>query len=290
VDELRSALELASEDELQALGDLLFRPQLNPLDYLKGDPVGELVHLGHGERVERLERRLRYLAADGFTVLKGHSDRLSYRDILVEVCRHLKLTCSPRFSTEDLEAEVFLHILETGWQRLPQREKRALQQQVRQSIAHTAQYRALPTALQVNPLGLLAKGGGALAVNAVVRPWLLQQIARQFALHLARQQLAQQALAKGGLGLVGHLRNRVSLTLASRGMALNAARYGAARSVFAVLGPALWVWFFADLGWRAIATNHGRVIPAIFTLAQIRLTRGIEPPDVGTPNYELAQC
>jgi uncharacterized protein YaaW (UPF0174 family) len=27
------------------------------------------------------------------------------------------------------------------------------------------------------------------------------------------------------------------------------------------------------LGWRAIATNHSRVIPTIFALAQIRLTR-----------------
>ena len=39
------------------------------------------------------------------------------------------------------------------------------------------------------------------------------------------------------------------------------------------LGPALWSWFLADLGWRAIATNYGRVIPVVFTLAQIRLTR-----------------
>jgi len=28
------------------------------------------------------------------------------------------------------------------------------------------------------------------------------------------------------------------------------------------------------LGWKAIATNYGRIIPIIFTLAQIRLTRG----------------
>lgn len=56
-------------------------------------------------------------------------------------------------------------------------------------------------------------------------------------------------------------------------MALNAARYGAVRSVFAFVGPALWVWFFADLGWRSIATNYGRIVPIIFALAQIRLTR-----------------
>ena len=28
-----------------------------------------------------------------------------------------------------------------------------------------------------------------------------------------------------------------------------------------------------DLGWRAVASNYTRVIPVVFTLAQIRLTR-----------------
>jgi uncharacterized protein YaaW (UPF0174 family) len=56
-------------------------------------------------------------------------------------------------------------------------------------------------------------------------------------------------------------------------MAISAARYTVVRSVFAVVGPALWAWFFADLGWRAISTNYGRIIPIIYALAQIRLTR-----------------
>jgi uncharacterized protein YaaW (UPF0174 family) len=56
-------------------------------------------------------------------------------------------------------------------------------------------------------------------------------------------------------------------------MTLTAARYGAVRTIFAFAGPALWGWFLADLGWRAIATNYGRIIPVIFALAQIRLTR-----------------
>jgi uncharacterized protein YaaW (UPF0174 family) len=56
-------------------------------------------------------------------------------------------------------------------------------------------------------------------------------------------------------------------------MAVSAARYGAFRTVFAFIGPVLWAAFLADLGWRAIATNYARIIPTIFTLAQIRLTR-----------------
>jgi uncharacterized protein YaaW (UPF0174 family) len=56
-------------------------------------------------------------------------------------------------------------------------------------------------------------------------------------------------------------------------MAATALRYGATRSLLAVVSSALWVGFAVDLGWRTISTNYGRIIPIIFTLAQIRLTR-----------------
>ena len=60
--------------------------------------------------------------------------------------------------------------------------------------------------------------------------------------------------------------------MSRRGMTMSAARYSAVRSVFAFIGTMMWAWFFADLGWKAIATNYGRIIPTVFTLAQIRLT------------------
>ncbi|NER84261.1 MAG: hypothetical protein F6K42_32945 [Leptolyngbya sp. SIO1D8] len=282
MDELRSALELATEDELQALTELLFRPKLNPFDYLCNPDLIDLNSASYQERLDRLETRFRYLAADGLTVLQGRCHQVSYRQTLVQVCKHLRISYAEGWSTSDLEAEVFLHILEKAWKRLSHQDKKILKNQVLKSISGSLEYQALPLPLQRNPLRLLAKGGSALAVSAVIRPWLLQQIARQFAGQLARQQLAKQALAKGGLTLTGQLQNRVMVSMASRGMALNAARYGAARSVFAILGPAMWTWFLADLGWRAIATNYSRVIPAVFALAQIRLTR--------SEHYELAQC
>ncbi|MEM6591313.1 MAG: hypothetical protein AAF651_05615, partial [Cyanobacteria bacterium P01_C01_bin.73] len=220
--------------------------------------------------------------ADGLTVIRGDSDRVSYRRVLMQICQHLRIAYADTFSTVELESEVFLHVLEKAWKQLSRSEQRALQQQVQHSIAHTQEFDSLPQSLQRNPLGLLMKGSSAIAVSAVIRPWLQQQIARQFALHLARQQIAQQTLARGGLSLAGQIHGRVAVTMASRGMAVNAARYTATRSFFAVLGPAMWAYFFADLGWRAIATNHGRIIPAVFTLAQIRLTRG--------ELYELVQC
>ncbi|NEQ29226.1 MAG: hypothetical protein F6K28_61905, partial [Microcoleus sp. SIO2G3] len=98
-------------------------------------------------------------------------------------------------------------------------------------------------------------------------------IARQFAIHAATYEVAKQAAVQGGVTIAAQVQGKVAVEMATRGMAVNAARYTAMRSMFALLGPALWTWFVADLGWRTIATNYGRVIPVVFTLAQIRLTR-----------------
>ena len=92
-------------------------------------------------------------------------------------------------------------------------------------------------------------------------------------LHLASYQAAKTTLLKGGTAAAAQIQGQAALQAARRGMAATAARYGATRTLFAFLGPALWGWFLADLGWRAIATNYGRIIPVVFTLAQIRLTR-----------------
>ncbi len=124
--------------------------------------------------------------------------------------------------------------------------------------------------LPQDPLRLLLEGGSALAVTSVLRPVLLQQMAHQFAAYLATYEAASQAALRGGATVL-QLQGQAALQAAQRGMTFSAARYGAVRSIFAFLGPALWIWFLGDLGWRAIATNYGRVIPTVFALAQIRL-------------------
>ncbi len=276
VDELRSALELATDEELQALTDLLFRPKFNPLDYFHGlDPLA--VQIGTRQQwLDRVEQRFRFLAADGFTVLNGQSHQVTYRQTLMQICRHLKFQYSEGWTTDDLEAEIFLHLLDIAWNRLSPKDRDRIHRQLRQSLAEFPQYQHLPAPLQVNPLGILAKGSTALAVSSVLRPWLLRHIARQIALNAARYEVARQTLSRGGGAVMAQVQNRLALSMASRGVAVNAARYGATRTMLAFLGPALWTWFFADLGWRTIATNYGRVIPAVFALAQIRLTRAAD--------------
>lgn len=272
MDELRSGLELATEAELQAITEILFRPnRFNPLDYYMPAPQ-DIQCCDRNRWLDQVEYRVRFLAADGLTVLQRQTQQVSYRQILIQICRQLKINYRTDWSTEDLESELFLVLLEQTWHKLPKREQKALQRQIRQSLVTTEQFKQLSPSLQQDPMGLLLKGSSALAVSAIIKPWLLKHMAKQFALHFARYQMAQQTL-KGAVGLGAKLHNRAALHLASRGMALNAARYGAMRSVFAFLGPAMWGWCLADLGWRAIASNYTRVIPVVFTLAQIRLTR-----------------
>jgi uncharacterized protein YaaW (UPF0174 family) len=269
LDELRVALDLATDEELESLTEILFRRKFNPLDYVyTPEPIEVLSQDRHGW-VDSIESRFRFVAADGITVLKGRTRHMTYRQILLQVCRYLKITCSLSLSTEDLESEIFLHLLNRAWKQLPASEKSELTGKLQKAVSESHLATQLPIAAQSDPMKLILKGGSAIALSSVVRPLVLQVVARQFAIHAATYQMAQQTVIKG----TAQLGNRVALQTASRGMAISAARYGAVRGVFAVLGPAMWAYFFADLGWRAIATNYGRVIPVVFTLAQIRLTR-----------------
>ncbi|MBD2301091.1 hypothetical protein H6G80_23485 [Nostoc sp. FACHB-87] len=273
MDELRAALELATDDELQDLTAILFSRKFNPLDYVQTPEPIEVQSQSRQAWLDSLEERFRFLAADGVTVLRGRTNQVTYRQALIQVCKYLKISYSNHLTTVDLEAEVFLHLLGQVWKKLPEKEKQKLTVRVQRHLVKTELKEPLPLMLQRDPLGLLFKGGSALAVTSVIQPFILKQIARQFALHFATYQVAKQAAVTGSTVAKTQFETYVAMQMARRGMTLSAARYGAVRTVFAFVGPAMWTWFLADLGWRAIATNYGRIIPTIFALAQIRLTR-----------------
>lgn len=273
MDELRAALELATEEELQQLTELLFRRKFNPLDYVHTPEPIDIQSRDSDAWLDAIEQRFRYLAADGVTVLRGRTQQVTYRQALIQVCRYLKISYSNKLATTDLEAEVFLHLLGRAWKQLPATDRQMLTVRVQRSLTKSQLSQPLPLSVQRDPLAMLVKGGSALAVSSILQPMLLQQIARQFALQFASYQVAKEALIRGGAAAATQLQSHLALQTAQRGMAMSAARYGTVRSVFTCLGPVLWTWFFADLGWRAISTNYGRIIPTIFALAQIRLTR-----------------
>lgn len=268
MDELRTALELATEEELQQITNILFCRRFNPLDYLRAPDAIAVQSQDWDSWLDSVEDRFRYLAADGVTVLKGQTEKVSYRQILVRVCHFLKVPYSQKMPTTEIEAEIYLHLVNKAWKRLPPSEQKSLSIQIQKALADSHTPQPLPVHLQHNPLDIVLKGGSVIAVNSILKPILLKHIAGQFALHFVRYQGAKTALVQGGA-----IANQLALQTAKQGMTTAAARYGAVRTVLSLVGPALWGWFIADLGWKAIATDYGRIIPTIFALAQIRLTR-----------------
>ena len=268
MDELRTALELATEEELQQITNILFCRRFNPLDYLRAPDAIAVQSQDWDSWLDSVEDRFRYLAADGVTVLKGQTEKVSYRQILVRVCHFLKVPYSQKMPTTEIEAEIYLHLVNKAWKRLPPSEQKSLSIQIQKALADSHTPQPLPVHLQHNPLDIVLKGGSVIAVNSILKPILLKHIAWQFALHFARYQGAKTALVQGGT-----IVNQIALQTAKQGMTRAAARYGAVRTVLSLVGPALWGWFIADLGWKAIATDYGRIIPTIFAIAQIRLTR-----------------
>ena len=271
MDELRIALELATEEELQQITQILFQPKFNPLDYWQTPQPLEVQSQNWDAWLDSVEKRFRYLAADGFTVLKGNTAKLSYRQILIQVCLYLKIPYSQRMTTTEIEAEIFLNLVSNAWKKLPTAEQNSLQNKVRHALAEANPPQPLPVQIQHNPLKFLFAGSGLIAVNSIVKNWLLKHIAKQFALHFASYQAAKTAIKGGALSV---LQSKFALSTAKRGMASNIARYGATRTVIGLMSTVMWGWLIADLGWRAISTNYSRIVPIIFTLAQIRLTRG----------------
>lgn len=276
MDELRAALELATEEELQQLTAILFCRRFNPLDYVGTPEPIEVQSQDREAWLDKIEQRFRFLAADGLTVLRGRTHQVTYRQALIQVCRYLKIPYSHKLSTTDIEAEIFLNLLKRATKQLPASEQNALKQRIVRTLSESKLAQPLPLSVQRDPLGWLFKGGSALAVTSVLQPMLLKQIARQFAIHFATYQLAKEAVVSGGAAVATKVQSYMLVKSAQQGMALSAARYSVVRGVFAFLGPMLWAWFFTDLGWRAISTNYARIIPTIFALAQIRLTRSEE--------------
>jgi uncharacterized protein YaaW (UPF0174 family) len=274
LDELRTGLALATEEELQQITQILFRRRFNPLDYWQTPEPFYIQSQNLNVWLDSVDQRFRYLAADGLTVLRGRTQEMTYREILIKVCHYLKIPYSGNMITTDIEAEIFLHLISKAWDKLPSQEKKSLQAQIGSSLAIANPPEPLPVYLQHSPVKILLKNGGIFAVSAILKSWLLKHIAKQFAIHFATYQAAKIALIKGSTTAVAGLGNQLALQAAKKGMAVNAARYGATRGVFSLLGPIVWGYFVADVGWRAIATNYSRVIPIIFTLAQIRLIRG----------------
>ncbi|XP_058228616.1 uncharacterized protein LOC131336700 isoform X3 [Rhododendron vialii] len=264
--DLRSVLELATDSELYELEQILFGPSyFSPLlksIKTQADVDYFMIEEDLDERdafIATLESRFFFLAADARSTIRGW--RPSYRNVLLGVRAKLNILCSRKLSTEDLEAEIFLHLL----------------QEYSSDESGT-----LPSSWESSKL---ANSHGSLEVG--LSHWKVQAAS---ALRVGAAELRAVILKGGGILTLGKLYNlggqfaavtlksRVALLTAKQGVAGAAARYLGLRSMMSFLGPMLWGIFLADVVIQMLGTDYARILRAIYAFAQIRITRTYKSP------------
>ncbi|KAI4326316.1 hypothetical protein MLD38_031642 [Melastoma candidum] len=283
--ELRGVLELASDSELFELERILFGPSyFSPL--LKSvsgrtDVEYALISDDLEQREDflaALESRFLYLAADARSVLRGW--RPSYRSVLLSVRQKLNIACSSKLSTEDLEAEIFLHLLQDCLRE--ESSTSALWKSPKVSNeAHCMELGFDDQKVQANAASkigvgeiqsLIFKGGSMLTLSKIYHLVGHKLTGRVF-LEAANYQIKKEVIKKGGQLAAINLESRAALLAAKQGFARAASRYLGFRSLTSLLGPVLWGTFLADVFIQMLGTDYARVVRAIFALAQIRITR-----------------
>ncbi|RWR75136.1 transmembrane 9 superfamily member 3-like protein isoform X1 [Cinnamomum micranthum f. kanehirae] len=234
---------------------------------------------GREDYIEHLESRFLFLAADARSTLRGW--RPSYRSVLLDVRRKLKIPCTSKLSTEDLEAEIFLHLL----QEYSSEESGSIPFSS-DKFADSNSPGSLEVglgpwkrrALSILKVGaeelrsMILKGGGMLTV-AKIYQLLARRLSGTMLSEAANYQIKREILKKGGQLAAINLESRTALLAARKGFACAASRYLGLRSLMMLLGPVLWGTFLADVVIQMIGTDYARILRAIYAFAQIRLTR-----------------
>ncbi|XP_043695486.1 uncharacterized protein LOC122646077 isoform X1 [Telopea speciosissima] len=279
--ELRSVLELATDSELYELERILFGPSyFSPLlksftkraedDYIV---IGE----DYEERqyfTELLESRFLFLAADARSTLRGW--RPTYRDVLLDVRRKLRVPCSNKLPTEDLEVEIFLHLLqdysshESGTIPCSLESSKISRSHGSLELGLSQWKVQALAALKVGAAELQStflKGGGVLTLARIFQ-LLAKGLSGKMLLEAANYQIKHELVAKGGRMAALNLESRAALLAARQGFAGAASRYLGLRSMMMLLGPMLWGTFLADVVIQMLGTDYARILRAIYAFAQ----------------------
>ncbi|XP_047311962.1 uncharacterized protein LOC124915313, partial [Impatiens glandulifera] len=274
--DLRSVLELATDNELYELERILFGPSyfspllksiINPKSdrfFIEEDPEER------EDFIENLESRFLFLAADARYTLRGW--RPTYRDILLGVKKKLNIRCSSKLPTEDLEAEIFLHLLqeygsEQGFGTSSSEDTLELGLDKWKVQALTALKGGAPELSS-----MILKGGGMLTLGRIYN-WLARRLSGKMLLEAANYQLKSEVIKKGGHLAAINLESRFALLAAKQGVAGAAARYVGLRNTMTLFGPMLWGTFLADVTIQMLGTDYARILRAIYAFAQIRIMR-----------------
>ncbi|XP_028948605.1 uncharacterized protein [Malus domestica] len=266
--ELRSVLELATNSELYELERILFGPSyFSPLlksimsrtnvDYAM---VEEDLHKRE-EFLTVLESRFLFLAAEARSTIRGW--RPSYRNVLLTVRKELNIPCSSKLSTEDLEAEIFLHLLRDYSSEESGNFEGLLEFSEPSDGQHSLQFGL--SQWKVQALSALKVGAAELR-SMFLKGGSIFTLAKIYQL--------------GGQLAAINLESGAALLAAKQGFAGATSRYLGLRSMMALLGPVLWGTFLADVVIQMLGTDYARILRAIYAFAQIRITGTYRlPPD-----------
>ncbi|KAL0731733.1 hypothetical protein Bca4012_027827 [Brassica carinata] len=313
--ELRLVFELATDSELYELESILFGPSyFSPL--LKSIPnkgggerlmIGEDIDVRDGF-IQSLESRFLFLAADARSTLSAHlcgTDSLSltilkpksflslsrgwrpsYRNVLLAVRNKLSIPCSSQLPTEDLEAEIFLYLVDNFsseasgifpglWD-----SSQASEVQGSLEVGLSKWKVELLAALEVGASevqSMILKGGGMITF-AKIYQLLAKKLSGKVILEAANYQIRREMLKKGGQLAAINLESRAALLAAKHGFVGAASRYLGLRTVMQLVGPMMWGTLLADLVIQMLETDYARILRAIYAFAQIRITRTYRLP------------
>ncbi|KIY99117.1 hypothetical protein MNEG_8844 [Monoraphidium neglectum] len=246
---------MCDDDHLEQLYAILFGPSpFSPVvkTLVAQDEPAALQQRGRASVMHKIESRFRFLSANSASTLRGKWP--SYREALLLVRDRLGVQCSGNLSTEDLETELFLHILQNCQEYVDGQP---------QGASDAAAGRAAAAAGGVEGDGMGGTAGRG-------RPGWAERLLAP--IRLSVQELLPGAVKLGGAVTVSAVGRRAAERLAAqRGLTGAAARYGALRGAMAFVGPVMWGWLAVDLGMMAIGTDYSRIIRAVFVLAQVRL-------------------
>ncbi|XP_047051600.1 uncharacterized protein LOC124657011 [Lolium rigidum] len=282
--ELRLVLELATDEELLEFEEILYGTSyLSPVikSIAKRPNSVSVVALDDIEErdvfISKLESRFLYLAADARSIIRGW--RPSYRNVLLQVRKELGVQCSSKLCTADLEAEIFLHLLDEyssrqkGSLSFPWDKQRSPKEKPRFEVNN---WKVLTDAAwRIGSKGLestFLKGGSALTVKTIYES-LAKRLSGKLLMETANYEIKKELVKQGGRLAAVNLESRVGLLAAEQGLARAASRYVGLRSFMTLLGPIMWGTLLADIVIQMLGTDYARIVQAIYAFAQIRLTR-----------------
>ncbi|KAJ1289890.1 hypothetical protein BS78_02G199700 [Paspalum vaginatum] len=248
--ELRLVLELATDEELMEFEEILygtsyFSPLLKSIAR-RPNSDNAVVLDDIEERdlfISKLESRFLYLAADARSIIRGW--RPSYRDVLLGVRKKLGVQCSSKLSTTDLEAEIFLHLVNeySSHQKSPVSfpwDKQKSPEEI--SSLGVNKWKVLTDAAwRIGAKGLestFLKGGSALTVKTIYES-LASRLSGKMLMEAANYEIKKEIVKQGGRLAAVNLESRAGLLAAKQGLTRAASRYVGLRSVMTFLGPIL---------------------------------------------------